>query len=242
MFLTAHVAIHVANDSESGVMYSRSSHFWISECSRGEISSPPLSPSLSVRRPDRNDYTIQIQGVGSHVSHIDTLNLVYNPDAKKENVIDAVKANVLPHDDEEAIIILSAASPQELVGIRALVGKYESTKKIVLVNCRTKPLPRELVRAQTVYSVLPLVAKPTETRRNPLPPGSSAAPSSTRPDNSPPRVVILRRFPRDWEIFVDTGTGFELAATVPATSAEPKGPTLPWVVGAVQRYLQARSR
>jgi len=46
---------------------------------------------MSVRRPDRNDYVMQIQGVGSHVSHVDTLNLVFNPDAKKEFVVDAVK-------------------------------------------------------------------------------------------------------------------------------------------------------
>ena len=46
---------------------------------------------LSVRRADRNDYILQIQGVGSHVSHIDTLNLVFNPDAKSEFVVNAVK-------------------------------------------------------------------------------------------------------------------------------------------------------
>ncbi len=46
---------------------------------------------LSVRRPDRNDYVLQIQGEGSRVSHVDTLNLVFNPDAKSEFVVDAVK-------------------------------------------------------------------------------------------------------------------------------------------------------
>lgn len=46
---------------------------------------------LSTRRLDRNDYILQVQGVGSHASHIDTFNLVFNPDAKKEFVVDGVK-------------------------------------------------------------------------------------------------------------------------------------------------------
>lgn len=46
---------------------------------------------LSTRRADRNDYIVQVQGAGSFVSHVDTFNLVFNPDAMKENVIDGVK-------------------------------------------------------------------------------------------------------------------------------------------------------
>eukprot|EP00977_Amphora_coffeiformis_P021693 scaffold9735_cov174-Amphora_coffeaeformis.AAC.7 len=146
-------------------------------------------------------------------------------------VIEALKANALPKEDEEAIIILSAASPQELVGIRALVGQYQNTKKMILVNCRVTPLPRELARAQTVYSILPLIAKPVEDKQ-----------STPKKDDSPPRVVVLRRFPRDWEVFVDKGNGFELAATVPATSTLQKGPSLQWVGDAVKRYLGASLR
>ena len=150
----------------------------------------------------------------------------------QSKVVEAVKSNALPKEDEETIIILSAASPQELVGIRALVGRYETTKKMILVNCRVTPLPRELARAQTVYSILPLIAKPIDGKQQ----------STSRRDDSPPRVVVMRRFPRDWEIFVDTGNGFELAATVPATSTVQKGPSLHWVGDAIKRYLGSTSR
>lgn len=160
----------------------------------------------------------------------DAVGIRSGPDMQRD-VIEAVKANALPQPDEETMIILSAATPQELVGIRALVCQYEATKKIVLVNCRTDPLPRELSKAQTVYSILPLVAKPTEK-------SSSVSKQRAKPA---PRIVVLRRFPRDWEIFVDTGAGFERAATLPAVPAQPKGPAMSWIVQAVSRYLSMRS-
>jgi hypothetical protein len=156
------------------------------------------------------------------------------PDMQKD-VIESVKANALPREEEDTMIILSAASPPELVAIRALVAQYESSKKIVLVNCRTQPLPRELSKAQTVYSVLPLVGKPVaESKRN-------GPPARSKTMTTSPRIVVLRRFPRDWEIFVDTGTGFELAVTAPVASAQPKGPPMSWIVQKVQFYLSTKA-
>ena len=155
----------------------------------------------------------------------------------QRSVVEAVKANALPRHDEETIIILSAASPQELVGIRALVGQYQSTKNMILVNCRVTPLPRELVKAQTVYSILPLIAKPTQAKPDPW-----SGQAGLKKDEPSPKIVVMRRFPRDWEVFVDTGNGFDLAATAPASSVPQKGPSISWIVGAVKRYLEARTR
>jgi hypothetical protein len=95
------------------------------------------------------------------------------------------------------------------------------------------PLPRELINARTVYSILPLVAQPVEVEGNPL-----ATPPKR--DASPPKVVVMRRFPRDWEVFVDAGRGFELAETAPSGTAMQRGPSMQWISRAVKRYLQAR--
>jgi hypothetical protein len=55
------------------------------------------------------------------------------------------------------------------------------------------------------------------------------------------KVVVLRRFPREWEVYVDIGKGFDLAASVPDSSVPGKqGPTLEWVNCAVKRYLLSR--
>lgn len=158
----------------------------------------------------------------------------------QRKVVEAVRLNALPQDDEETLIILSAASPQELVGVRALVGKYKGSKTIILVNCRLNPLPRELVGAQTVYSILPLIAKPKEEQDWTLP-SSKKDTEKEKEKNAPPKVVVMRRYPRDWEVFVDTGKGFELGATTPAGSTNKRGPSMQWVTSAVTRYLKARA-
>jgi len=118
-----------------------------------------------------------------------------------------------------------------MIAIRALAGQYKATKKIILVNCRLdSPLPRELIGAETVYSILPLIAKPqTTTSRHNEP---------KKDDN--PKVVVLRRYPRDWEVYVDMGDGFDLAASVPDSSVPGRqGPSMEWVSSAVKRYLQS---
>ena len=143
-----------------------------------------------------------------------------------DDVAAAVSANAKPSEFEENIIILSPISKEEMIAVRALVGQYKKTKNIILVNCRLiHPLPRELIGAETVYSILPLIAKSSGEAR-----GKKA-----------PKVVVLRRFPRDWEVYVDIGKGFDLAASVPDSSVPGKqGPTLEWINCAVKRYVQSR--
>jgi len=47
---------------------------------------------LSTKRLDRNDYTFEVQGVGSTLSHCDTLNLAFDPVTKREDVFRATKS------------------------------------------------------------------------------------------------------------------------------------------------------
>ena len=214
----------------------------------GKESSTVSEETISKRKPKRSEKDASIAKVSKKAALPprqyrlcsmlgDAVGIKAGADMQR-SVVEAIRANALPRDDEDTIIILSAASPQELVGIRALVAQYASSRNMVLVNCIARPLPRELAKAQTVYSILPLIAKPsTQGKPNPFSSGSG-----NNSNQSPPKVVVLRRFPRDWEIFVDTGHGFDLAATAPAESMPQKGPSMSWVVKAVKRYLETRTR
>jgi hypothetical protein len=147
--------------------------------------------------------------------------------------VKAVSVNAQPTEDEETIIILSAVRNEEVVAVRSLAAKYETNKNIILVNCQFDPLPRELVRAITVYSILPLVARPVVTERN-----FSGKPNEKQ---EPPKVVVMRRYPKDWEVHVDAnGSGFELADIARASQVGKKGPPMEWVLGCVKRHLQSK--
>jgi hypothetical protein len=152
------------------------------------------------------------------------------------DVIKAVRENALPTEDEETIVILSAATREETIALRSLAAKYEGKKRIVMVNCNLTPLPRELAMAETVYSILPLIARQKVSERN--------ISGIQQPDDerrAPPKIVVLRRYPRDWEVFVDVGKGFELAESAPEGSVGKKGPSMEWIGGVIDRFLQSRS-
>lgn len=154
------------------------------------------------------------------------------------DVIKAVRENALPTEDEETIIILSAASLEEMIAVRSLAAKYKGKKRIVMVNCNLTPLPKELAMAETVYSILPLIAQQKVSERD-----ISGIQKLDDDQPAPPKIVVLRRYPRDWEVFVDVGKGFELAESTPAGSAgvDQKGPSMEWIGGVIKRFLQSRS-
>jgi hypothetical protein len=80
-----------------------------------------------------------------------------------------------------------------------------------------------------VYSILPLIARRAS--------GTKEAATAS------PKVVVLRRYPREWEVYVDIGNGFDLAASVsPADNAMAmrRSPSMEWISSAVKRYLQNR--
>jgi hypothetical protein len=151
-----------------------------------------------------------------------------------QSVISALSMNGKPRDDEGTIIILSASSLEDLIAVRSLVATYGATKRIILVNCSLDPIPRELKHSETIYSVMPLIAKVKVKNANMIN-------AQKEPDNKlPPKVVVLRRYPRDWEIFVDSGDGFELVCTVPIDQVGKSGPSMEMIVGSVKAHLQSR--
>lgn len=167
-----------------------------------------------------------------------------------EQVVKALQANALPQDDEDTMIILSAITREEMIAVRSLVAKYgggatagnTKPRTIVLVNCKLHPIPRELFGAETVYSILPMMARPKETM---------SSQSSSSLEAPQPKVLLLRRFPGDWQVFVDLndnpqaklspGAGFQLASTAPSNRSNQRGPPMDWVQKVVQQYLEAHS-
>jgi len=131
--------------------------------------------------------------------------------------------------EEDIIIMMCPISQAELVGVRWLVSKYGGSKTIVIVNNRLHPLPQELMASETVYSVLPLIAR-------------SVGSASDNPNPSP-KIVLLRRYPKAWEIHVDvskSGAGFELASEVPASEVGVRGPSMEYIGNRVKEFMQLK--
>ena len=165
-----------------------------------------------------------------------------------EQVVKALQANALPHEEEDTMIILSAITREEMIAVRSLVAKYgtssntgSNTKQrtIVLVNCKLHPIPREMFGAETVYSILPMTVRPK-------------AGDLSKEEVPQPKVLLLRRYPGDWQVFVDLndnpqtkvlspGPGFQLADTAPSNRSNQRGPPMDWVQQVVQQYLEAHS-
>ena len=148
------------------------------------------------------------------------------------SVIQAVRENALPAKDEDNIIILSAVGKDEMIAVRGLVSKYASDKKIILVNCQFQPVPRELLTGETVYSVLPLTGKKIADDKN----------GNDEDEKPPPKIVVLRRYPKDWEIFVDVGIGYELAGTLGVNGSNRRGLGMESIVKVVETHLDFTSR
>lgn len=139
-------------------------------------------------------------------------------------VVQAVKANALPQEDEDTIIIVSSQDKQELVAIRALLAKYQDSKRFILINTQFDPMPAELATGVLTYSILPLLVQKKDRKAD--------APDA-------PSVVMLRRYPRDWEVYVDVnGQGFDLVAST-STTVGNKGPSAEWLAEQVSNYLNA---
>ena len=139
-----------------------------------------------------------------------------------DDIISALRVNARPLPDEDTMIILSAISREECIALQSLVVSFQSSKTIVLVNCKVDQLPRELSKVETVYSVLPLVAK-----------GDGK--------NIGPKLVVLRQYPGNWQVHVDAdGQGFQLATQSPADYFPKRGPPMEWIAKCLKNFLQSR--
>jgi hypothetical protein len=155
-----------------------------------------------------------------------------------EDVMMAIQMNDgLPLDHEQMMMIVSPISKEEMYAIRAIVNKYNEAKGkkvlIIFFNCKLQPMPQEIIRGETIYSLLPLIGKRKE---------SSTLNTSRSPYQ--PKVVVLRRYPHDWQIYVDLDDGFNCIASISAQDvklnrlSQQRGPSLEWIQTVVQRYMQ----
>ena len=62
--------------------------------------------------------------------------------------------------------------------------------------------------------------------------------SSTPTEAEPPKVVVLRRYPSDWEVFVDIGNGFQLAEKIKANLSNKRGLPMNDILDSVKRFLR----
>jgi Domain of unknown function (DUF1995) len=158
--------------------------------------------------------------------------------ALMNEVVAAVARNALPQPQEEFIILLAPSTKEEMIGLRALLQKYIGrNKRFIIVNSKLEPLPIELRSGETIYSVLPLMGKRKATTGG----GGNSSTNNDIMDTEPPKAVLLRRYPRDWELYVDIGKGFDLAASCGAATLTGAnritGPSMQWVQSKMEAYL-----
>jgi hypothetical protein len=140
------------------------------------------------------------------------------------DVCKLVSQNAVPPSqviNEDVIILTCPISQIELIAVRWIT--------IIVVNNRLNPVPSELMKAETVYSVLPLIARSVG-------PDFSEAPPN-------PKIVLLRRYPTDWQIHVDdskSGLGFELVSSTPADKVGTRGPSMDYIRSRVQEFMEER--
>ena len=147
-----------------------------------------------------------------------------------DDVMSALDKSLRSNNDD-ILIIVSVFSKDEILALRRIIALFGDQKKIILFNCKlSDPVPREVITSEVVYSILPLVARESTSPQSFL---GSNSPSN----NSPPKVLVMRRFPNDWEIFVDWKNGgtFELAES---GEFGRKGPSMDFIAGCVKRFLE----
>ncbi|KAL3804308.1 hypothetical protein HJC23_011236 [Cyclotella cryptica] len=136
-------------------------------------------------------------------------------------------------EQEDALIIVSPYDTTDLIAVRRILARYGQTRTIIIVNSRLESLPVELNSAVLVYAVMPLVARST-SRTNAM----------EEEDDSEAglKVVVMKRFPEHWGLFVDVyGDGFLPAGAngpdQPSTDSK-DFPSTEWIVRSVQAYME----
>jgi len=122
-----------------------------------------------------------------------------------------------------------------------LMQLYEGSDTLfVLVNCKLNPIPRELLRSEVVYSLLPLTVRERASQSTLM---NKRQQNQENDYDNTIKVIVLRRYPQGWEIFIDrNGSGFTLASTVNVNPMERNGPTMDRIAALVEHYLKQTSR
>ena len=160
------------------------------------------------------------------------------------------KQNPIQHD---TILLLSPYTTAELIAIRRIIALYPD-KKLIVFNCKLDKnnYPREFLYSEMVYSILPLLAR---RERND---GLFGTTDEGGSEEGAPKILVMRRFPQDWEIYMDdgggddVGSGFELVESFDSESFDSEsfdsesfvskhGPSMDVIVACVKRYLQGKA-
>ena len=185
---------------------------------------PPNLPKTKITKPTKNTEPSTIALKKYRLASVFGDAIISKGTDMADDILTALRQNARPLPNEDTLIILSSVSREEGIALRSLVASYQSTKTIVLVNCKVDQVPRELSKGETVYSVLPLVAKNVQ-------------------DNGP-NVVVLRTYPGKWQVYVDAndGTmGFQLASEADADNfSKKRGPPMEWITKCVKNFLLSR--
>ena len=223
---------------------------------------PPPQPSPSVGMKSIEDTpNLSASSSSSHSHRLwsmigdeDVSNTSYSTsdDDTFHRIISAVDNNARLLDDEDAIILLSPYTTNDMIAIRRILARYcgSTTQKrttVILVNSRLEVLPKEMDSAVLVYGILPLVARSKQQTN--MDSGGEDAPGL--------KAVVMKRYPNDWSVYVDVyGDGFVEATTNDGTttkpitntgsyslaSAETQFPSPEWIAMKVQAHVQGLTR
>ena len=148
------------------------------------------------------------------------------------DAIEAVDVHGTMLTSEDVLILLSPVSREDTVAVRRLISRYGGAKTIVLVNSALNPEPKEAFLSIPAYSITPLIAKPMQSE------GNFMSQKDVAEEETPTKIIILRRFPDDWQCYVDVdGSGFELVDSAPANTVPKQGPDNEWIAGCVKRHM-----
>ena len=148
------------------------------------------------------------------------------------DAIEAVDTHGTMLTSEDVLILLSPVSREDTVAVRRLISRYGNTKTIVLVNSALNPEPKEAFLSIPAYSITPLIAKPMQSESNFMSQKENAQ------EESPTKIIVLRRFPDDWQCYIDIdGSGFELVDSAPANTVGKLGPANDWIAACVKRHM-----
>ena len=188
-----------------------------------------------------NELNNDIDKSSSSSSVVDTFN----------DIIAAVDINARLQTNEDAIIILSPYDTTDIVALRRILSRYGLTTRstpIIIVNSRLDmdTNPTELDNALLVYGMLPLVAKAVRKVSS----NSRAEVEDDDTTTSTPglRAVIMKRYPKDWTVYVDmNGDGFVEAKNDEDKSGIGGGttqtfPSPEWIAQRVQAHVEGLSR